>query len=132
MKDSVGLIGQGIKIEGDISVDGALRVEGTIIGHIHGSGGTISIGESGHVIDDISADVCIIAGKLEGDVDANTRVEITPSGRLKGKVITQNLIIAEGAIFEGQLQMKQDEVISKLNNTKNQHQEQNTPQDAVA
>lgn len=132
MKDSVGLIGRGIKIEGDISVDGALRVEGTVKGQIHSTGGTISIGEGGHVIADISADICIIEGKLEGDVNANTRVEITSNGRLKGKVITQNLVIAEGAIFEGHLQMAHDEVISRLMNIKKKRQEPNKQHDAVA
>ena len=108
MKDSVGLIGKGIEVSGDINFEGTLRIEGKVTGSIKSNSGTVSIGESGYVEADITANTCIVDGVLEGDLTAITRVEITRTGRIKGKVITQDLIIAKGAIFEGNLEMAKE------------------------
>ena len=108
MKDSVGLIGKGIEVSGDIKFEGTLRIEGIVNGSINGITGTVSIGEGGLVQADVTANICVVDGFLEGDLTAATRVEITKTGHIKGKVITRELVIAEGAIFEGHLEMAKD------------------------
>ncbi len=105
MSESVGLIGKGIEFTGDINFEGTLRIEGQVSGTIKGETGTVSIGDSGNVKADIISNICIIDGTLEGDLQAKTKVEITKTGRLRGNVITRDLVIAEGAIFEGSLEM---------------------------
>ena len=105
MKDSVGLIGQGIEVIGEINFAGTLRIEGAVRGHINSSSGTVSIGETGVVEADVTTNNCIVDGVLVGDLIASSRVEITRKGRIKGKVTTRDLVIAEGAIFEGNLEM---------------------------
>lgn len=121
MKDSVGLIGQGIEVIGDINFAGTLRIEGEVKGRINSSSGTVSIGETGVVEADIATNNCIVDGVLVGDLIASTRVEITRKGRIKGKVTTRDLVIAEGAIFEGNLEMtkfsKQDPSLSPKKHT---------------
>jgi len=105
LSESVGLIGKGIEFTGDINFEGTLRIEGQVSGTIKGETGTVSIGDSGNVKADIISNICIIDGTLEGDLQAKTKVEITKTGRLRGNVITRDLVIAEGAIFEGSLEM---------------------------
>ena len=108
LKDSVGLIGKGIEVSGDIKFEGTLRIEGIVNGSINGISGTVSIGEGGLVEADVTANICVVDGLLDGDLTAATRVEITRTGHIKGKVITRELVIAEGAIFEGNLEMAKD------------------------
>ncbi len=108
MKNSVGLIGKGVEISGKIEFEGTLRIEGIVNGSITGITGTVSIGEGGLANADVIADICVVDGLLDGDLTAATRVEITRTGHIKGKVITRNLVIAEGAIFEGNLEMAKD------------------------
>jgi cytoskeletal protein CcmA (bactofilin family) len=43
----------------------------------------------------------IINGDYEGDVDCGGRFEIGSTGRVKGKVKAQVLVVKEGAHFEG-------------------------------
>ncbi len=105
MNDSVGLVGKNVEVSGEINFEGTLRIEGKVKGFIHGNTGTVSIGSSGSVKGDISADICIVDGLLEGDLTAMTRVEITRTGQVEGNVTTKELIIAEGAVLAGNLVM---------------------------
>ena len=50
-----------------------------------------------------------VAGDLHGEVNCRGRLQIMPSGRLRGKVNTQTLVINEGAYYEGQLDMANPE-----------------------
>ncbi len=108
MKDSVGLIGKGVEVSGEIKFEGTLRIEGIVNGSINGITGTVSIGEGGLVEADVTANICVVDGLLDGDLTAATRVEITKTGHIKGKVTTRELVIAEGAVFEGKLEMAKD------------------------
>jgi len=54
---------------------------------------------------DIKAGSITISGAVEGNIDCKGRVEILPSGTLKGDVKASDLTIAEGAFFEGQCKM---------------------------
>ena len=47
----------------------------------------------------------IINGDYEGDVDCGGRFEIGSTGRVKGKVKAQVLVVKEGAHFEGNVIM---------------------------
>jgi hypothetical protein len=47
----------------------------------------------------------IISGDFEGDVDCGGRFEIGSTGRVKGKVKTQVLVVKEGAHWEGSVIM---------------------------
>lgn len=105
MKDSTGLVGKGFEVSGEINFEGALNIEGNVSGSINGETGTLCIAKSGCVEANVKTDICIIEGVLEGDLVATTRVEIAKTGRIKGKITTHNLVIAEGAIFEGNLEM---------------------------
>jgi cytoskeletal protein CcmA (bactofilin family) len=43
----------------------------------------------------------LIAGTVDGDVTANDKMEIISTARIKGKITSAVLAIAEGAIHEG-------------------------------
>lgn len=111
MNDSVGLVGKNVEISGEINFEGTLRIEGKMKGFIHGNTGTVSIGNSGFVKGDISADICIVDGILEGDLIAMTRVKINKTGQIKGNVTTKELVIAEGAVLAGSLVMDKETTI---------------------
>ena len=53
----------------------------------------------------ITAHNVIINGDYEGDVDCGGRFEIGSTGRVKGKVKTQVLVVKEGAHWEGSVIM---------------------------
>ena len=76
------------------------RFEGTL-----DTRGNLSIGEKATVKATVQGEVITIAGTVQGNVTATSRVEILPSGRLIGKVKSPRVIMRDGAILQGTLDM---------------------------
>ncbi|MCK9221862.1 MAG: polymer-forming cytoskeletal protein [Limnochordia bacterium] len=97
------VIGKNTRLEGKLEV-GGLRVEGSIQGDIE-STGDVSIGPTGVVLGGIKAKNAIIAGKVQGEVELEQRLEILSGGYLEGTAAMRTLVIDEGAVFKGQCDM---------------------------
>ena len=68
------------------------------------------VGASGHregaqVTAAIHAGVVVIGGTVHGNITAERKIEIHPTGRLYGNICTPSLVIEEGVIFEGSCTM---------------------------
>ncbi|MFV2057243.1 MAG: polymer-forming cytoskeletal protein [Thiohalomonadales bacterium] len=70
--------------------------------------GTLIVGEGGSWVGNIKAAVVLIAGKVTGNIHATEKMEIVSTAKVKGKISSKVLAIAEGAIHEGQIQMMAD------------------------
>jgi cytoskeletal protein CcmA (bactofilin family) len=81
-----------------------LRVEGELKGTIS-CDGTLFIAEGATVAATVDAEQISVAGDLSGEVRCRGRLQILPSGRVRAKVATATLVIQEGAVYEGQLEM---------------------------
>jgi len=97
-------LGKGSKVAGKLNFDGTVRVDGQVEGEI-ACQDTLIIGESAVVTAQISGSTVIIKGKVTGDINARTRVEIRAPGKLYGNIVTPSLIILEGVVFEGHCSM---------------------------
>lgn len=100
-----GLLGVGSRFEGEIKFEGTLRIDGHILGTIVSKNdrpSTVIVSELAVVEGDIIADTVIISGKMIGDIKAVERVEIHAPGRLEGNIYTCDLMIDEGALFQGE------------------------------
>ena len=104
----VGFIGKGMRVEGKLSFDYTVRVEGEFKGEIEAAGNLV-IGEGGLVEASVKVDTAIITGVLKGEITAAKRVEIQFPGRLVGTVRTPNLIIGDGGVLEGSSVMLEEE-----------------------
>jgi cytoskeletal protein CcmA (bactofilin family) len=94
------IIGSGSEVQGTIVVQGTLRVDGRVSGDIQVQGDLI-VGEKGQVNANVKARHVTIAGELRGDLELEGTLELTPTGQLYGDIAVANLIIAEGACFQG-------------------------------
>ncbi|MEJ6951955.1 bactofilin family protein [Natronospora cellulosivora (SeqCode)] len=95
------ILGTGTSMDGDINTRGSLRVEGTINkGNINAEGDVL-IGENGQVNTTIDARNVVIAGKVNGNINARDKIEILPTGSLNGDIKSKVLKIDEGAVFNG-------------------------------
>ncbi|CAG7653459.1 polymer-forming cytoskeletal protein [Paenibacillus allorhizosphaerae] len=102
---AVSLIGEGSLFDGTLHATSDLRIEGEFQGILHSSG-DVAVGEKGCIrATEIRAHNVIIAGRLEGRVQAEGFVRITSTGRLSGTVRANSLIIEQGAVFQGQSEM---------------------------
>lgn len=89
----------------DLFVDG--HFEGTIA-----SQKAVTIGKNGEITGELRAHSVIIQGRVEGIVEAE-RVEIKAGGRIKGSLISSELVIEAKGIFEGDSRLKGGEQASK-------------------
>lgn len=100
------LISQGSHIEGALNCDADLRIDGKFNGTIE-SQGNVTIGESAVARSNISAKEVIIAGRVYGDIAAEGKLTITPTGQMHGDVIASSLIIMEGGVLNGASHMEE-------------------------
>jgi cytoskeletal protein CcmA (bactofilin family) len=81
-----------------------LRVEGELKGTVS-CDGTLFVAEGATVSATVDAENVTVAGDLSGEIRCRGRLQILPSGRVQARVSTASLVIQEGAIYEGQLEM---------------------------
>jgi len=95
-------IGGGITIKGEVRGEGPLTVLGQFEGDIV-LDGTRHVGPAARVDANITARVIVIAGVVRGNLSADTRVEILPTGALTGTVKSGSFTAADGARVKGEI-----------------------------
>ena len=96
------VLGPECKINGDLTLDSDVLVVGAFTGTLRVSG-TLEVAESAQIDGVIITDTLRSAGTIQADVVAATAVELSPSAVLTGRVYTQQLAVADGGTFEGQI-----------------------------
>jgi cytoskeletal protein CcmA (bactofilin family) len=102
--DLVGYLYKGSRVSGQLSFQGPARIDGVVDGEIQCQG-ILTIGEGAEVRAKISGQAVVIRGKVEGNVTAKEKIELTGPARLIGNIDTTRLIIAEGVVFDGDCSM---------------------------
>lgn len=101
-------IGKTLWIKGQVSSDEEVIIEGNIEGKLKIKHRVV-VGKNGVVNADIEAREVIIKGIVNGNVRGNYKVEIVPEGVLNGNILSQRVVLAEGAVFKGNIDMSTDE-----------------------
>ena len=102
--EPLSLVDRHSSFEGSFATSRDIRIEGKASGTIS-SAGTVVIAEGASVTATIEAEHLIVSGDLMGEVRCRGRLQVSPTGRLRGKVSTAILVIDEGAVYEGELDM---------------------------
>lgn len=102
--ESTSVIDQYSNFDGTYNSSRDLRVEGQVKGTIVVKG-SLHVAQGATVKASVDADAMAIAGELEGEITCRGRMELLPTGRVKGHISTQSLVIHEGAVYEGEMEM---------------------------
>ncbi len=94
------LVSRPVIVEGEISGEENLHVDGRVKGIIRLSG-DLFVGAGGVVEAEIDARRIVIQGAVTGKVLARGQLEIQPSGRFSGEATAASYEIRQGAMFEG-------------------------------
>jgi cytoskeletal protein CcmA (bactofilin family) len=97
---STSLVSRPMVVEGEISGDESLHVDGRVKGIIRLKG-DLFVGAGGIVEAEIDARNVVIQGTITGKVIARRQLEVQPSGRFNGECTAASYEIREGAVFEG-------------------------------
>ena len=79
------LIGTGTVLQGTIATKGTIRVDGKLEGGITEAAHVV-IGEAGHINGGVSAKTVVIAGKIVGNINATTSLEIIGNAEIHGDI----------------------------------------------
>lgn len=105
-KDEVTIIGAGVVLEGKLSSNGNIRIDGAINGDINANG-SVTVGETGEITGEIKAEVISIGGKVTGSINSKEKAVLESKAVLKGDIITKILVVEAGAIFDGSSKMSE-------------------------
>jgi cytoskeletal protein CcmA (bactofilin family) len=101
----IAMIGKTITIKGDVSGEESLVVEGRIDGTIHLKNNDLTVGQSGRVNANVTANVVRIDGEVTGDIIGIEKVVVTKTGRVHGNIVGPRVTLEDGAKFKGSIDM---------------------------
>ncbi len=109
IKDGVvgGFVGNTTALTGEATFKGMLRVDGRLAGRVNSEKGTLIVSSGGQMDAEINVAVAKINGTINGDINTTERLELGRTARVVGNIQTPELIIEQGAIFEGSCHMTQ-------------------------
>ncbi|PID57760.1 hypothetical protein CSB45_05915 [candidate division KSB3 bacterium] len=102
---------EGLVITGDIFGEVDLTVKGVVKGAIFLRNRHVHIDRSGYVEGDVRADTIIISGEIEGNLTAETSLQVKAGARIRGNIRTAKLSMAENAVFSGGLTIQEPEPV---------------------
>jgi cytoskeletal protein CcmA (bactofilin family) len=104
--EEITIISHGVKVEGKVSSNGSIRLDGTIQGDIVCQG-NVTVGDSGEVYGKVNGQNITIGGKVEGMINAKEKLMLESKADLKGDIYTKILVVEAGARFDGKSNMGQ-------------------------
>ena len=101
---SLSVLARGDSIQGHMVVRGDGHVLGKFRGEID-CDGELLIGAEADVAANIRTAAITISGFVRGTISATGRLKITPTGRLEGDARVESLIVQEGGVHHGVIQV---------------------------
>jgi cytoskeletal protein CcmA (bactofilin family) len=99
------VLAAGAVLEGTLRAAEPVLVAGTLRGTLEAEG-TVTVEANGRLEARVVAPELVVAGFLDGRVECAGRLEVRASGLVKGRLQVGTLRIEEGALLDGQLQMR--------------------------
>ena len=98
-------IGKSIAIKGDLTGNEDIVIEGKVDGKVELPNNELTIGANGVVRAEVNAKSVVVIGRVAGNLQGSERVEIQATGVVEGDVTAPKLIVAEGAVLNGNIHM---------------------------
>ena len=105
------VLGPTLKFKGELSADEDLLINGRVEGSIKHSS-NLTIGESGHVKANVTAEYIAVEGRVEGDLNGSKCVKVRETAKIDGNIVSPNVSLIEGATFNGKIDMDGDPTAS--------------------
>ncbi len=103
--DSPATIGQSVQIEGELTGQEDLVIDGKIDGKIVLDGHHLTVGPNGRIHAEVHAKSVQVNGEVSGNIVADDKVEISSSGSVLGDITAPRVALADGSSFKGSIDM---------------------------
>ncbi|PZW70093.1 cytoskeletal protein CcmA (bactofilin family) [Pseudomonas sp. URMO17WK12:I1] len=97
------LIAAGAVFRGDLEFQGAVQIDGKVLGDLLTEQGLVRVSAEGQVEGEVRAPHVVIDGEIIGDVYASQHVELGAKARVRGNLYYGLMEMAMGAQVEGGL-----------------------------
>ncbi len=101
-------IGKSVVVKGELSGSEDLYLDGEVEGSIELKGHSLIIGPNGRVHANVHARDIVVHGKVDGNLRGTERVELKKSAILTGDIVTQRVVIEDGAFFKGAVDVQKE------------------------
>jgi cytoskeletal protein CcmA (bactofilin family) len=108
------IIGRHLVINGEVSCEDDLTIEGAVEGFVSVREGTLTIEPPARVDADIRAARVVVRGYVSGAITASERIELAPSARMTGSLSAGVIAIGEGAEFNGAIDMNRRTIAARV------------------
>lgn len=99
------VIGASITIQGDVTGEEDLLIQGKVDGKVNLKQNNVTIGERGRVKADVYGRGLVVEGEVEGNLYGDERVIVRQSGKVIGNITSPRVTLEDGATFKGSIDM---------------------------
>ena len=107
-------IGRHVSIDGEVTSDEDLSIEGAVTGVVFVRGATLTIEAPARVDADVRAAQVLVHGTVRGAISASERIELGPSASVDGSLSAERIVIADGAGLNGHIDMGRRTIAARV------------------
>ena len=100
------IIGQSVVVTGELTAREDLTIEGLVDGKIALEDNVLTIGQNGTLKAQALAKTIVVMGKVTGNLTASETISIRETSTVEGDLVAPRIAIAEGASFQGTIDMR--------------------------
>lgn len=108
----ISIIAAGMKVVGDCTTEGTLRIEGTVEGTVR-AGKAVVVGKDGLVDGHVHTQDAVVGGRITGSLTAASRLELQATAQVDGEVRARRMQLEEGAVLNGKVTMGENAAASE-------------------
>ena len=99
-------LGPSLALEGKLSGEEDLLVEGRFRGEIQVPAHQVTVGSDGRVEGEVRANAIVVEGEVRGNLTASQQVLVRASGRVHGDIRSPRVALDQGCRFKGAIDME--------------------------
>lgn len=107
-------IGATAVFDGDLTCEEDITIEGRLTGNLHVKEATLVVTQSADVEGTARAARITVHGTVRGSLVAGERIELTSTAVVTGDLSSEQIVIAEGAQFNGRVDMARRTIAAKV------------------
>ena len=107
-------IGASLAINGEITSDEDLTIAGRIRGPVLIRNGSLTVTERAVLDSNVRAPRVVVGGAVTGAISASERIELKATAVVSGSLSANQVVIADTATFNGQIDMDKRTIAARL------------------
>ncbi len=107
-------IGASVAFEGDLTCDEDITFEGRLAGNIYVRDAALIVAPAAHLEATIRAQRVVVHGTVQGAISAGQRIELTSTAKVTGDLSASQIVITDGAQFNGSIDMSRRTIAAKV------------------